>query len=94
MDGATCDRCNAPLLVRSDVRYVVTIEVKCAYDPMEITDDDLRQDHASEMRKLLQQMEGLSEQEAQDQVYRKFTFDLCPKCQREFIRAPLWGSPG
>jgi hypothetical protein len=89
MDGATCDRCGEPLLVRSDVRYEVKIEVKCAYDPMEITDEDLAQDHAAQMKKVLQQMEGLSEEEAQNQVYRVFKFDLCPRCQKDYIKNPL-----
>lgn len=89
MDGADCDRCREPLLVRSDVRYEVKIEVKAAYDPMEITDDDLDRDHRAEMAELLRRMEGLTEQEAQNQVYRAFRFDLCPRCQREFIKNPL-----
>lgn len=89
MDGFTCDRCNEPLLVRTDVRYEVKIEVKAAYDPMEITEDDLNLDHRAEMEKLLQQMEGLSAEEAQNQVYRAFKFDLCPPCRREYLRNPL-----
>lgn len=89
MDGLTCDRCREPLLVRSDVRYEVRIEVKAAYDPMEITDDDLDRDHRAEMAKLLQQLQGLSAEEAQNQVYRAFKFDLCPTCQRDYLKNPL-----
>jgi hypothetical protein len=31
----------------------------------------------------------MSPEEAQDQVYREFSFDLCPACQREYLRHPL-----
>lgn len=89
MDGIACDRCGKGLLIDSDVRYVVTIEVKAAYDPMEITKDDLKRDFEAEMRRLLSQMEKISEEEAQEQVYKKFTFDLCPACQKKFVRNPL-----
>ena len=33
--GLICDRCSANLLVDSDVRYLVMIEVYTAYDPLE-----------------------------------------------------------
>ena len=94
VDGATCDICDEPLLVRSDVRYEVKIEVKAAYDPMEITDEDLNQDHAAKIKELIQKMEGLSADEAQNQVYRKFAFDLCPACQRSYIKDPLIKADG
>ncbi len=89
MDGLTCDICKCGLLIDSDVRYEVKIEVKCAYDPMEITDEDLARDSAAEMKRLMEQMKGMTEQEAMDQVYRAFRFDLCPRCQRAYITDPL-----
>lgn len=89
MEGMTCDRCRKPLLVHEESRYIVRIEVLCAYDPMEITEDDLARDHEAEIRRILMRMEGVTEQEAMDQVYRKFLYDLCPPCQREFLRQPL-----
>lgn len=89
MDGISCDRCGRGLLIDSDVRYLVTVEIKAAYDPMEITRDDLKRDLQAEMRRLLAQMENISEEEAQQQVYQKMTFDLCPACRTQFVRNPL-----
>lgn len=89
MNGIECDRCGKGLLLDSDVRYIVTVEVKAAYDPMEITRDDLKRDFEAEMRRLLARMEKISEEEAQEQVYKKFTFDLCPDCRKRYIRNPL-----
>lgn len=85
----TCDLCGKPLLADEDTRYVVRIEVYAACDPMEITEADLQEDHAAEMRKLIEQMKGLSAEEAEDQVYRKFRFDLCPACQAKYLEDPL-----
>jgi hypothetical protein len=91
MDHLTCDRCGGGLLLDAPVRYEVRIEVKSAYDPLELTDEDL--DKAEEeLKKVLEQLKDYSAQKAQDEVYRAFAFDLCATCQREFLAAPL-GKP-
>ena len=54
-----------------------------------MTDQDLARDFREEIARVLQQLEGLSVAEAQNQVYRLYEFDLCPKCQRAYIRNPL-----
>ena len=41
MDHLTCDRCGNGLLLDAPVRYEVRIEVKSAYDPLELTREDL-----------------------------------------------------
>lgn len=89
MDRLTCDLCGNGLLLDGDVRYDVKIEVTCAYDPMEITAEDLARDHEGDMKKLIDRMKHLSEQEAMDQVHRAFRFDLCGRCQKEYLRDPL-----
>ena len=89
MDRLTCDGCGAPLLVESDVRYEVKIEVKAAYDPLEITEDDLKKDHKAEMTKIIAQLAGVTEDEAMDEVYRTFRFDLCMPCQQRYLKKPI-----
>ncbi len=84
-----CDRCGKGLLIDSNVRYEVTIEVKAAYDPMELTGEDLEKDLDEELQKTIDRLEGVSEEEAKEQVYKKMTFHLCPSCQREYIEEPL-----
>jgi len=71
------------------VRYEVKIEIKAAYDPLKVSEDDLGQDFRTEIAKVLRQLEGVSLAEAQNQVYRLFEFDLCPSCQRAYIQNPL-----
>jgi hypothetical protein len=89
MAGFCCDMCGKPLLVDSDVRYVAKIEVFAAYDPMELTDEDLAKDHREEIRRLNMQLANVDADEAQDSVYRRFQFDLCPECHKEYLKAPL-----
>lgn len=89
MDGMTCDSCGAALLVEHDVRYEIKIEVKAAYDPMELTDDDLNRDHEAEIKRILESMKDVTQQQAMDQVYRAFKFDLCPPCQKQYLKKPL-----
>jgi hypothetical protein len=85
MNHSTCDSCGRKVLAGSEVRYEVRIEVKAAYDSLEITDEDLKKDFKVEIVKVLAQLEGIPTEEAQDQVYRAFYFDLCLPCQRRYI---------
>jgi len=89
MNLHTCDLCGKEMLKKNEVRYEVKIEVRAAYDPLNLTEENLGQDFRSEIAKVLQQLESISTAEAQDQIYRLFQFDLCSKCQRKYIRNPL-----
>ena len=89
MSDFCCDMCGKALLTDSPVRYVVRIEVFAAYDPMELTDGDLARDHLKEIRELAKRMAGMDPKELEDQVYRDFTFDLCPACQKKYLKNPL-----
>ncbi|HRU05548.1 MAG TPA: hypothetical protein P5137_07210 [Candidatus Brocadiia bacterium] len=85
----TCDRCGKILLVDEDVRYKVRIEVFAAYDPMEVTQDDLARDNRAEMLRLVRALRGLDPERAQDSVHRQMEFEICPACQRAYLADPL-----
>jgi hypothetical protein len=85
----TCDLCGKALLADEETRYIAKIEVYAAYDPMEITGDDLEKDHEDEMQSLLDEMADMDAEELEGQVYQSFRFDLCPKCRAAFVRDPL-----
>jgi hypothetical protein len=91
MNHSRCDGCGGELLTDSEVRFEVRIEVKAAYDPLEVSAEDLQKDYRAEIAKVLRQLEGLSAAEAQNQVYRAFDFDLCPACQRRYLGNLLAG---
>ena len=88
MDHLTCDRCGNGLLLDAPVRYEVRIEVKSAYDPLELTSEDLA-NAAAGLKDAIESAKNLSAEEAQDEVYREFRFDLCRTCQKAFLKAPL-----
>lgn len=89
MDGISCDRCSKGLLINEPVRYQVLIRVQAAYDPMELTADDLARDLDAEMKAILERLKTVSPDAAQDEVFREMRFDLCMRCQKEYLKAPL-----
>ena len=91
MDGLLCDGCGRTLLLEEDVRYVLRIEGFAAYDPLEITREDLNRDFKAELDSLIESLSELSAEEAQAQVHREFRFDLCPECWRRYRKDPLSG---
>jgi len=91
MDGLVCDGCGSTLLLEEDVRYVLRIEGFAAYDPLEITREDLKRDFDAELRSLIESLCEVSADEAEGQVHREFRFDLCPACWRRYRKDPLLG---
>jgi hypothetical protein len=85
----TCDMCGKTLLADDDTRYVVKVEVYAAYDPMDIREEDVEEDHSGEVQDLLAEMEGMDAEELEDQVYKTFRFDLCPPCHEAYLKDPL-----
>lgn len=77
-------------MLDEDVRYEVTIEVKSAYDPMELSPSDLMRDYRKEISELLERMKERDPQEMEDEVYKVFKFDLCLQCQKKFLKNPLF----
>ena len=86
--GRYCRRCGRELH-EGDLRYEVRVEVKAGVDPLVVNPGDLAEDHAARIRELLQSCEGRSEEDLMRDVYVEFFFDLCPACQREYIKDPL-----
>lgn len=92
MSGLACDRCDRSLLVEDDVRYEVVIRVVAAYDPMELDLDQLgetRAGRSEEIARLLAAIERKSAEELEAEVWKELRFDLCSRCQREYLRDPI-----
>jgi hypothetical protein len=84
----TCDGCGVEMR-RGQLRYQVKIEAKAAYDEMVIGLADLLRDHRAEMLRLIRKLENADPAEIEAQVYRHFSFDLCPRCYAAYCEAPL-----
>ena len=87
-----CDKCGQPI-EEGALRYVARIQVYAAYDPLNITFEDLERDHTEEIRKIAEQCRDMTEEDLMRDVYVDFVFDLCPVCQKRFIADPLGTSP-
>ena len=83
-----CDGCGK-VLKKGRLRYEVTIQVRAAYDEMEVTLLDLVQNHRAEILSLLERLQDRDPRELEEGIYKDFHLDLCPACQRAYIRNPL-----
>ena len=88
----TCDGCGRPL-EKGSLRYRVKIDVRAAYDTLEIGLADLIRDHEAELAELLEKLKHKDPKEIEETVYKRIELDLCPTCQKAFIRDPLLFHP-
>jgi len=85
-----CDICGRKIK-QKEIRYELKIELKAAYDKLEITLFDLMRDHQKEYEKLIRKIkeEKLDAEKLQEDIYKRFDFHLCRDCQQRYIRKPL-----
>jgi hypothetical protein len=83
-----CDRCGQAI-EKGALRYVAKIQVFAAYDPLEITFEDLTRDHSQDIDALLKQCADMTAEELMRDVYVDFQFDLCRACQKAYVAGPL-----
>ena len=83
-----CHRCGIELEPGKGDFYVVRIEALADPTPPRFSAEDLYRDARAEIERLIEQMEGLSEQEAMDQIYRRLVLHLCGRCYRQWIEDP------
>lgn len=89
----SCDGCGTKM-ERSELRYVVKIDARAAYDTLEITLADLFRNHESELRALVEELAHRDPSEIEDEIFKQFELDLCPSCYRSYIKDPLRFRPG
>lgn len=88
-----CDGCGRNL-AKGSLRYTVTVDVKAAYDELEVGLLDLVRDHRDELARLIEQLRERDVKELEESVYKHLELDLCPSCQRVFLKDPLHFVPG
>jgi hypothetical protein len=84
-----CDLCKRELDPDEDIRYVVKMEIRAAFDPS-VADDEEEddRDHLQEIQSMLERLEQCNDQVGED-VYQQLRFDLCPECRKKFVKNPL-----
>ncbi len=82
----TCDLCGRTI---DHERYIAKVEVTPAFDPEEVTEDDLDSDHLEVVADSLAELESTGDFELEDFGPKKFRFDLCPGCWKRYQKDPL-----
>lgn len=85
----TCDVCGQELQANNDMRYVVKMESFPTADALELTEEDLEEDHLEEVSQVLNELEQESGAALDDNVTKSFRFDLCSECYKKFLENPL-----
>ena len=88
MPDAICDICGKSVPIHES--FVVRIDVFADPALPPIGGEGLPSlDTSESMAELLQQMKGMSADDLQDGVHRRFEHRLCAGCQRHFLANPL-----
>ena len=87
--GQRCAVCARPLAAGRF--YVVRVDVFAdpAAEPIETDAQPGEAGYVESVEEILAAMEGMSADELQDQVARRFEYHLCPECQKLVLRNPL-----
>ena len=84
-----CDRCQKPLEPGRGGFHVVSIVAVADPAPPGFTEEELARDLGAEIRRLVDGLGSLEEDEALDQVYRRKVLRLCSACFRPWFDDPL-----
>ncbi len=82
----TCDSCGRSI---ESERYVARVEVAPAFDPEDLTEEDLDDDHLEQVAESLLELESTGDFVLDECEPRKFRFDLCPRCWKKYLADPL-----
>lgn len=87
-----CDGCGREMQ-RGQLRYHVKIDVRAAYDKMEVGLADLVRDHRKELLELIKKMDDASPRDLEQSIYKHLELDLCPACHPAYIKNPVHFHP-
>ena len=91
MSGVICELCSRRMGVHSS--YVVRIEIFAEPSMEPISTEEMEEmELDEEMKRLMEEMKGMTAEEIQDQVHRRFEFRVCRACQVRLVANPL-GKP-
>ena len=88
---SNCELCGRAIPAHQ--HYVVRIDVFADPELPELSAEEVAKlNFDAELRKLVEEMKHMSEEELQDQVHRRFEYKICRPCQIKFLANPL-GKP-
>jgi len=88
---SNCELCGRA--IPPHAHYVVRIDVFADPSLSELSAEEVAKlNFDQELRKLVEEMKHMREEELQDQVHRRFEYRICRPCQVKFLANPL-GKP-
>ena len=88
---SNCELCGRA--IPPHAHYVVRIDVFADPSLPELSADEVaKSNFDQELKKLVEEMKLMSEEELADQVHRRFEYRICRPCQVKFLINPL-GKP-
>jgi Zn-finger nucleic acid-binding protein len=88
-DSVVCHRCGALMRDGGPTFWLVRIEAFPVPVPPELSEADRERDLHDLLAELCEEAKGYSEQELMDEVYRRLTITLCPRCYASWIERPV-----
>jgi hypothetical protein len=85
----SCDRCKRMIDPEEELRYSVKLEICAAMDPVDAAEVQDDRDHLLEVQEILERLDAEDDENIGEDIYQRKSFDLCPRCYREFIKNPL-----
>ena len=85
----SCDRCKRVIESEEEMRYVVRMEVRAAFDGTHVEVDQDDRDHLLEVHEILEAVDDFEDEGGTEEVCQQLKFDLCPECYRRFIKTPM-----
>jgi hypothetical protein len=90
-EQSLCELCGRE--IPPHAHYIVRIDVFADPELPQLSAQQVADlDFDQELKKLMEEMKGMSTEELQDQVHRRFEYRICRPCQPRFLANPL-GKP-
>lgn len=64
--------------------YSLRLQLFAEAGPLDLTPDDLAEDHERRMKEIVEQAKGQDPQDLMDEVFESYTLTVCLKCREKF----------
>jgi hypothetical protein len=77
-----CDNCGQ-VCPDGEQMYTLKLQIFARAEPLVFTIQDMQQDSTSKLEELVKEMENADPEEAEDEVFEMYGFDICKRCRRK-----------
>lgn len=84
----TCDMCGKDIVSRDD-HFLVHIEIRPANPALQLTKEDMEEDHLQQIDESITDLEACGEECLQAHRTLRVQRDLCLRCREDFAKNPM-----